>query len=278
MRMSRLVRLWRVLQITAWFLLSLPPAFSQVEAFRVRVVLLVGGTVGVSLDEGRRFTPIGRVVALPQRPVTTATTTAGKAALYRPKMWWLQYHQNQGVALAASGVQTAGALLTDVPAESLLFRSEHSALSARLLLQEGHVAYSLPPYYRYQPGHVWVLQLMAPDEATARSVREAIQAHLATEAQQAARRSLERAQRERLSVVKGTLNLEVTARYTERVQFVFFAVDGYLIGTSNTLPTIFRWDSTQVSDGEYVLEARAVDKEGRELALVRRRVLVQNGR
>lgn len=276
MRMSRQVRLWLALQLVACFLLSIPSAYSQVEAFRARIVLMPGGTVSISIDNGAHLIPIGRVLAMPQRPVTTERTTSGKASLYRPNMWWLQYHESQGIGLAAAGVRSTGALLTDIPGDSVLFRPQHPLLSARLLLQEGRVAYTLPPNYRYRLGDVWVVQAIAPDEATAQAIREAIQRTLPSEAEAAAQRSILRGEDEKLPVVRGVLSLEVTARHAENVQYVFFAIDGNALGTSNILPTVFRWDSTQVNDGEYVVEARAVDKEGRELALVRRKILVRN--
>jgi hypothetical protein len=191
--------------------------------------------------------------------------------------WLIQHHETQSVGLAAANVSSPTALRTDIPAESVLFRDLGQGVSARLLYQEGRMAYSLPPGYRYRVGDVWVLQVMAEDDARAQVIRERVTSALPREAQDAIRRSVQRAQKEKLPVVNGTLNLEVTARYAETVQFVFFAVDGYPVGTANVLPTVFRWDSTQVADGEYVVEARATDKHGREVALVRRRILVRNG-
>ncbi|MCS6830555.1 MAG: hypothetical protein RMM08_12370 [Armatimonadota bacterium] len=252
------------------------PSLAQVEAFRARIVLLPGGTVSLSVDGGAHFTTIGRVVALPQRLAPSAGLEARTAALKAKGSWVVQHNETQSAGLVAAGVQSPTALRTDIPADSVLFRDWGQGVSARLLYQEGRMAYSLPPGYRYRVGDVWVLQVMTANEAQAQAVRDAVAAALSKEAQDAAQRSVQRAQKDNLPVVNGTLNLEVTARYAETVQFVFFAVDGYPVGTSNVLPTIFRWDSTQVADGEYVLEARAVDRDGREVALVRRRVLVRN--
>ncbi len=252
-----------------------PMATAQEEAFRVRLVLLPGGTVSVSVDGGARFTTIGRIVALPQRQ-NSSRLPARTAVLSGNGMWQLQYDEERSVALAASGVSAPHALRTDIPIQSVLFRPLRGGAQVRLLYQEGRLAFSLPPGYRYRVGDVWVLQVLAPDAEQAGEIRRAVTAVLPEEAQDAIRRSVQRAEREKLPVVEGVLNLEVTARYAERVQFVFLTVDGYPVGTANVLPTVFRWDSTQVADGEYVLEARAVDREGRELALVRKRVLVRN--
>jgi len=252
------------------------PTHAQVEAFRARIVLLPGGTVSLSVDGGAHFTTIGRVLSLPQR-LNSSKLPAHTAMLQEGGRWLIQHHETQSVGLAAANVSSPTALRTDIPAESVLFRDLGQGVSARLLYQEGRMAYSLPPGYRYRVGDVWVLQVMAEDDARAQVIRERVTSALPREAQDAIRRSVQRAQKEKLPVVNGTLNLEVTARYAETVQFVFFAVDGYPVGTANVLPTVFRWDSTQVADGEYVVEARATDKHGREVALVRRRILVRNG-
>ncbi|GIV16047.1 MAG: hypothetical protein KatS3mg022_1482 [Armatimonadota bacterium] len=242
----------------------------------MRIVLLPAGTVSLSTDSGAHFTVIGRVVTLPQRLLPSQMPTAS-ATIENKGLWLLQHNEKEGVGLAAAGVRSPHALVTDVPSDSVLFRDFGTKSSARLMLQEGQVAYSIPPGYRYKPGDVWVLQVLAEDDASALPIREAVTAALPKESREAVQRSIQRGEKANLPVVNGTLNLEVTARYAETVKFVFFTVDGYLVGTSNVLPTIFRWDSTQVADGEYVLEARAVDKDGHEVALVRRRILVRNG-
>jgi len=252
------------------------PALAQVEAFRARIVLLPGGTVSISVDGGTHFTTIGRIIALPQR-LSNSKLPPRTAAFQGKGLWLLQHNETQSVGLAAANIQSPTALRTDIPAESLLFRDYGQGVSARLLQQEGLIAYSLPPGHRYRVGDVWVLQVLVQDEAHAQTIREAVAAALPNESREAIKRSIQRGEKANLPVVNGILNLEVTARHSETVQFVFFTVDGYPLGTSNVLPTIFRWDSTQVADGEYVLEARAVDKDGREVALVRKRILVKNG-
>ncbi|GIV19484.1 MAG: hypothetical protein KatS3mg023_1235 [Armatimonadota bacterium] len=252
------------------------PLPAQVEAFRVRIVLLPAGTIGISVDGGAHFTTIGRVTTLPQR-LGDSRLPARTAVIQDKGLWVIQHNETQSVGLAADGVQSSTALRTDIPVGSVLFRDFGTKISARLMLQEGQVAYSMPPSYRYKLGDVWVLQVLAEDDASALPIREAVTTALPKESLEAVQRSIQRGEKANLPVVNGTLNLEVTARYAETVKFVFFTVDGYLVGTSNVLPTIFRWDSTQVADGEYVLEVRAMDKDEREVALVRKRILVRNG-
>ncbi len=250
---------------------------AEVEAFRVRIVLLPGGTVSISTDDGQRFTIIGRIVALPQR-LATGSQPRGTAMQKGAGQWLIQPGESQSVGLCAVEQNIPTALRTDIPGDSILFRPLTVPISVRLLIQEGRVAYSLPPGYRYRLGDVWVLQILAQTEAEATALRQSVNDSLPSEERSAVERSVQRAEKANLPVVNGTLSLEVTAKYTQSVRFVFFTVDGYPLGTSNVLPTIFRWDSTQVPDGEYVVEARAVDADGRELALVRKRLLVRNGR
>lgn len=247
------------------------------ETLRIRIVLLPGGTVSISTDGGERYTIIGRIIALPSR-LTTGKLPPATASLQPDATWLIQHNQREAVRLVPSDRKEPSALVTDLPNGSLLFSLPIQGCTVRLMIQEGRVAYSLPPGYRYRVDDVWVLQIATDDDARRTEIAQFLAQRLDTEARQAVQRSVARAQRDKLPVVDGILNLEVTAKYAERVRFVFFAVDGTLIGTSNVLPTVFRWNSTQVPDGEYVIEARAVDAEERELALVRKRVLVQNNK
>lgn len=248
---------------------------AEVEIARIRVTLLPGGTIGVSRNGGQDYTIIGRITALPSR-LTTGKQPAATASLQPAAAWFIQHNEQQGVRLVPAGTKDAFALITDLPRDSLLFNLPLEGCTVRLLLQEGRVAYSMPPGYRYKIGGVWVIQVLATDDSQQAKLHRFITERLPAESRQAIERSLARAQREKLPVVNGVLNLEVTAKFAENVKFVFFSVDGTLLGTSNVLPTVFRWNSTQVPDGEYVIEARAVDADNRELALVRKRVLVRN--
>lgn len=262
---------------TLLILFALQCSQAEQEAIRLRLALLPGGTVSVSTDGGERYTVIGRITALPSR-LTTGKQPSATASLQSETVWFIQHNEREAVKLALSGTKDVSALITDMPKDSLLFSPLLRGCTARLMLQEGRVAYSLPPGYRYKVGDVWVIQITAKDETQQAEIVRFVTERLGDEARQAVQRSVARAQREKLPVVNGTLNLEVTARYAEQVKFVFFAVDGTLLGTSNVLPTMFRWDSTQVPDGEYVIEARAIDSDHRDLALVRKRVLVRNGK
>lgn len=266
--MSRLIA-------TLLVLLAMVDSQAGVDTLRVRLVLLPGGTISVSTDCGGRYTVIGRITTLPSR-LTTGNHPPATAVLHSDTAWLIQHNEREAVKLVPSGTKDVSALVTDMPKDSLLFSPLLRNCTARLMLQEGHVAYSLPPGYRYMAGDVWVIEVQTKNETQRAQIVQYIVEHLDSEAQHATQRSVARAQREKLPTVNGTLNLEVTARYAEGVRFVFFAVDGTVHGTSNVLPTMFRWDSTQVPDGEYVIEARAVDSDNREMALVRKRVLVRN--
>ncbi len=259
-----------------WILVLASAVQAEVEAFRVRIVLLPGGTVSVSTDAGERFTVVGRVVALPQR-LTGGNLPRATATFKGAGLWLIQHSEEQAVGLTSANISSPTALRTDMPVDSLLFRGFDAPVSVKLLLQEGRLAYSLPPGYRYRLGDVWVMQVLAENEAQVGAIRKAVADAVPAESREAIGRSVRRAESAKLPVVTGTLNMEVTARYAENVRYVFFSVDGSLVGTSNVLPTIFRWDSAQVPDGEYIVEARAVDADGRELALVRKRLLVRNG-
>jgi len=61
-----------------------------------------------------------------------------------------------------------------------------------------------------------------------------------------------------------------------RTAFVAFYLDGQLRGITNTVPYSFRWNSTDVPDGEYVIEAQAQDASNQPLSSTRTKIWIDN--
>lgn len=77
-------------------------------------------------------------------------------------------------------------------------------------------------------------------------------------------------------IVKGLLALTATPPNPERVSFVRLMVDGRAKGFTNIQPFVVSWDTTTVPDGEYVVEAQALDANGEILTASAKRVYVLN--
>ena len=63
-----------------------------------------------------------------------------------------------------------------------------------------------------------------------------------------------------------------------RTAFVAFYVDGELKGITNNAPYSFNWNTTQVPDGEYVIEAQSQDAGNQMLSSTHTKIWVDNGR
>jgi hypothetical protein len=77
-------------------------------------------------------------------------------------------------------------------------------------------------------------------------------------------------------IVKGILALTATPPGSEQVSFVRLMVDGRARGFTNVRPFVISWDTTTVPDGEYVVEAQALDENGSVLSTSAKRVYVLN--
>lgn len=80
----------------------------------------------------------------------------------------------------------------------------------------------------------------------------------------------------RIPMVSGTLTINANPTNAANVSFVRFSVEGTPRGFTNVSPFTLTWDTTRVPDGEYLVEAEALDEAGHTIATTRRRVYVHN--
>ncbi len=79
-------------------------------------------------------------------------------------------------------------------------------------------------------------------------------------------------------IVQGLLALTATPPDIQKVSFVRLMVDGRARGFTNVQPFVVSWDTTTVPDGEYVVEAQALDENGTILSASAKRVYVLNAK
>jgi|GEM_PF-141209 hypothetical protein len=84
------------------------------------------------------------------------------------------------------------------------------------------------------------------------------------------------AQGGRLPIVNGRLTINANPSNSANVSMVRFSVEGMPRGFTNIPPFTITWDTTKVPDGEYLIEAEALDPSGATIATSRRRVYVLN--
>jgi hypothetical protein len=79
-----------------------------------------------------------------------------------------------------------------------------------------------------------------------------------------------------LPLVRGQVEINTRPTDVSRVAFVRFSVEGVPRGFTNRPPFALTWDTTRVPDGEYLVEAEALDSAGTVISTTRRRVYVEN--
>ena len=80
----------------------------------------------------------------------------------------------------------------------------------------------------------------------------------------------------RLPIVRGVVAINANPTNSERVAYVRLLVEGDPRGFTNVAPYSLTWNTFTVPDGEYLVEADALDEEGRLLATTRHKVFVLN--
>ena len=78
-------------------------------------------------------------------------------------------------------------------------------------------------------------------------------------------------------VERGAISFSVAAP-DRRTAFIAFYRDGEFAGITNSVPYTFRWDTHEVPDGEYVIEAEAQDAGNQTLSTTRTKIFVDNTR
>jgi hypothetical protein len=87
---------------------------------------------------------------------------------------------------------------------------------------------------------------------------------------------LARAKRGDMPIVNGLLAINANPTNRANVAYVRFNVEGVPRGFSNVVPFTLTWDTTRYPDGEYLVEAEALDAGGGVIASTRRKVFVDN--
>lgn len=80
----------------------------------------------------------------------------------------------------------------------------------------------------------------------------------------------------RMPLVQGVLTVNANPTNQASVSFVRLSIEGDPRGFTNVAPFTLSWDTTRVSDGDYLLELEALDADGAVIATTRRRVFVLN--
>jgi hypothetical protein len=247
---------------------------ASAEAFRLRLTNSLYGPVEASADQGVTWHLVGRVV---HQAVDLAPAGPNpKAAVQRSSA--------QGLALGVGGSKYLR-LLPDTPAarkdptaivvnaapSSPLFSTLLSPVDSPVQQMIGRTVVALPERYSPQEGDVLLVTVTKADpkpEAASAMVQEA-----ADKYRQAVVEKLRAANKKPTT---GTLTVNANVPPGEKVSVVTFHLDGAVVGILNSPPFTIRLNTTIWTNGEHLIEVRALDANGGTVTRKKALVVVDN--
>lgn len=279
---------------------TVPASNAPTETYRLRVENALYGRIEVSLDGGERYLLLGRV----RQPafVTVPDKTALKpGVVLRSSGEGLAIAVGVGQALkilpmelnrrTLTGKTTAGAILTDAEPRKGFFNDLLSPVGSLVQLQlSPRVLRPFSEGYAPASDDVFVfpvtLAYPAPKDETAPKPDDpryiawldGIKKRWEAVAQEYAEQSMARARASKRTVVSGmlTLRAKLPAGEPEPITAVEYSIDGDIVASQTTFPSMFGWDTRRVPNGEHVIEIRALSKYHSIITKVRALVVVQN--
>ncbi len=253
--------------------------------------------VGVGRYDGCSYTGVGAINTNHDGVITVSTAPVTASPLFegtgdeRRGGFQIQpaYHNAQGDGAGAPSVLVIGSRKRPPAPEmegtpplffghfDLAWGADQPAHSWRAEVQRGHGPWGpMPAIIGDRPlglADVTALRLVrgAPGDPAWRA------AQIRIAEKDYAQRALVAARAGRTPVQRGEIVLGA-ATSDRRTAFVAFYIDGRLRGITNTAPYGFLWNTRQVPDGEYVVEAQAQDAAGLVLSSTRTKIWVDNGR
>lgn len=267
------------------------PSAASAETYRLRVENTRLGRVELSVDGGRTYRLVGRVL----HPATAPglDKTAKKSGLVlRGNGYGLAFSlaPNESVKLRprpeAAGSRRSStpensAIVTNMEPKQGIFGDLLPPPAAPVRLQAG-TRDTAPIPESYRPGEddvfVFLVTLPAPNASAPAEWRKQVQDRIEASANRYAETAIARAQAEKRRIISGTLTLraKLPAGEPDPITLVTYAVDGDFVAAQNTPPYVYTWDTTQVPDGEHVVEIRAHNARGVLLTRARALVVVHN--
>ncbi|HLI49860.1 MAG TPA: Ig-like domain-containing protein [Chthonomonas sp.] len=283
--LAGLVTLCSAVKLTAQ-----PATDDSVPTYLLRVTNALYAPVEISVDGGKTFLVIGRVIRCAS--MVGADVTARQAGR-------VIRSGHEGVAISLGGERILKLLPQPAVAKAHL---EPWAIYTNIAEGKGVFGTLVPPVgtkvllplsalntavaYSPQVGDVFefTVERMPPPffEPSAANrlndwkmqIAQAIQAM----ANDYAAGAVARAQAEHRLIVSGflTLKAKLPEGEPDPIEFVRFLVDGAVVQLTNVPPFTYKWDTRSVADGEHVVEIDALDKNGKLITQASALIVVQN--
>jgi hypothetical protein len=246
----------------------------ETEAFRLRWTNSEFGAIEASLDRGRTWLLLGRVL----RPASE-TSIGGSMPVGK-----VERSSRHGIAFSAGNGRLVrllpdstgnrrdlSAALANVPPTAGLFNHAMPPTGAVVRQTAARRTVDLPDGYIPQDGDVLEVQIPVGSDTrerlsnwvrdAAERYRELSEARLAATGQKP---------------VSGILTVNAKLSEMDTPAGVTLLIDGEVVAIVNHAPYAVKWDSRRMPDGEHVIEVRALDASGSTLSKKRRLIFVQN--
>ncbi len=281
-------------------------ATAGTESYRLRFENIQYGRVEVSLDAGKTYLLIGRVTHAAAIFAQEKATDPGGVVL-RSSAEGIAFSGPTGQVLklrpqpptgARTGPQAKSAdkeseIVTSISAQRGLWSKFLAPAGSAVQLQmDGHEPGPFPDGYTMQAGDRYLVTValplpappigvgLPPQTEQERKIQyaHALRAQFESMAAEYKETVVSRALAEKRKVVAGTLTLRpgIAPDEPDPVTAVTYAVDELPVCARTTPPYLFAWDTTSVSDGEHVIEVRALSAAGTVITHTRYLVVIKN--
>ncbi len=268
------------------------------EAYRIRVENMLQGSIRVSTDSGLHYTLIGRVT----RPATSIqpdrsanlpgvvlrgsgdgialAINLGQILKLRPEV----LNSSSGKRGWTSPTPEPGAITTNMAPRSGIFADLLPASGAQVKLEVApRVLRPFPTLYDPQQEEPIVIVVSRSDEETGNSQlstlnSQFIEPRVTALGQAYLAQSLAHAKQEHRPVVSGVLSLKAKLPEGEPdpIHFVLYVVDNQIVSSQNVPPFQFEWDTRRETEGEHLVEVRALNRNSHIITSKRTLLVVQN--
>ena len=280
------------------FMLSIAfffPCHAQaVETYRLRVENIPMGRVEASADGGTHYRLVGRVTQSAKQPdvdrsadkagVVLRSGGEGMAFAVAPgqalKLFPLpapRIRKKRGKTFVIPTPQEKSGIYTDLPANTGIFgdlRPERGSM-VQVESSAGRPQ-SFPDIFTTDERNVFVFTVILPETPNPKAPPVSDQLEALANAYDAG--AVSRARAAHRPIISGvwTLHAKLPPNEPDPIVYVSYLVDDDTVATQNTAPFSFGWDTKNASNGEHLVEIRALNSLGALVTHVRALVVVDN--
>ena len=274
---------------------SAPPLPDARRSYFLRVENIALGRVEVSADGGAHYRLVGRVTQSAKQPeVDRSADRAGVILRSGPdglafsvapgqalKLFPIpapRLRKKRGKTFVIPMAKEAAGIYTDLPAKTGIFGVLRPAPGSLAQIQSATGrAEAFPEIFTTNERNVFVFSI-TPPEAPNQKPPATLREQLEILANTYDAGAIARARIAHRSIVSGTwtLRAKLPPDEPDPIVYVSYLVDDDTVATQNTAPFSFAWDTKFVSNGEHLVEIRALNRSGNLVTQVRALVVVDN--